>query len=356
MIASRPAALRRSSRGRLTAGLLALGVTAATAAPPMYAITLVDTLPGHTDNCYPSGINDSGQIVGSCSEQAYVWTPGVGIRELVAGPGLLTTAEAINSAGKVTGRASRDFETQAYFWDPAVGFQLLGGMDPERPYSEPYAINDADQIVGDSVSAAPETLQRPFVWTAAEGMQWLAQSRRVTGVAHDINNQGVSAGYHSGIPNAAFRIDAEGVPSRLLPPRPNQGAGVYAMNDSGQVVGFVDAFFSSVNRAALWSPSNELFVIDRRPLGSGYSYARDINNAGQVVGFWAGTAPTSVFYWDTTARMRDLQALLDPADPLTPEVNIFLHPPRINNAGQIAVSARVAGNIRTLLLTPLAAR
>ena len=83
----------------------------------------------------------------------------------------------------------------------------------------------------------------------------------------------------------------------------------YSINDNGQIVGRSMQPHSDIStlRAVYWgSPSNNMIYMGR--LGSGYGYARSINNQGIAVGYDSGKA----FVWSLQMGMKDLNTLIDP--------------------------------------------
>lgn len=144
------------------------------------------------------------------------------------------------------------------------------------------ALNDHGQVTGYSPLTA--TLNSPlhaFFWSAGTGMiDIFAGQPDLDGVAADINNKGQVVGTAGA---NAFRWSRQTGLQTLASLGFNSSA--YALNDAGTVVGFslqLDDFGDPMDIPVRWtSPSDILALHD---LGSRVSGARDINNAGHIVG------------------------------------------------------------------------
>jgi probable HAF family extracellular repeat protein len=325
----------RTGAPALRAVFAATALVAASAAAPA-ASPLVDlgTLGG--TSTYGYDINDSGVVVGyetdaaSVPTTAFRWTAATGIVPLSA-IGAGTKAVAVNAAGDAVGSDA----THALYWAAGTTTAtVLPDLGGSSPVSTASGINAAGQIVGTTVDTDPVTHlttkrgfitttagpaapvgpaedndARPvtnavndagtvvgsdnsvhaFAWTAGSGVTDLGVP---VGVACSINNSGVITGF--GAPDGTFPeafVAAPGQAPRFLPSAPASGAFAYDVNDAGYVVG------SSFNfRAVLWNPAD----YDAAPVdldawfdsvdpvdGANWqlTYARAINNAGQVVGY-----------------------------------------------------------------------
>jgi probable HAF family extracellular repeat protein len=111
-----------------------------------------------------------------------------------------------------------------------------------------------------------------------------------------------------------------------------------AMNDSGQVTGIsltAGDEEHTFTHAFLW---NGTTMLDLGTLGGTDSFAEAINATGQVTGWsWIeGNFDPHAFLWDD-GTLHDLNALIDPADPLLPFVYLR-EGVDINDFGQILVT------------------
>jgi probable HAF family extracellular repeat protein len=161
------------------------------------------------------------------------------------------------------------------FYDGNVVRDLgtLGG-----PSATIAALNDAGQVAGTSRISATSTVQHAFRWSKETGMVKLAPPGVLSSSASDINRRGWVAGtaQFPGEPaeewRRAFRWTPQtGMVGLGVLARGSNGA---ALNDAGTVVG------SSASLAVRWPGTSPVPLESSGLSGS----ARDINNAGQVVG------------------------------------------------------------------------
>jgi probable HAF family extracellular repeat protein len=98
-------------------------------------------------------------------------------------------------------------------------------------------------------------------------------------------------------------------------------------------------------RAFLWEKSSGMS--DLGSLGGNNSYARAINNYGQVIGnSYTADGQPRPFFWDKTSGISDLNNLVSaPGWILYDALDI-------NNAGQIVGNGSYNGQARAFLLTP----
>lgn len=86
-------------------------------------------------NCGPTDINNSGQVVGSCGEWAFIWDKSNGMRnlnDLVAFEGTLVDATGINDAGQIAAYGTNGVEYRAFLLspvpEPTPAWLLLAGV------------------------------------------------------------------------------------------------------------------------------------------------------------------------------------------------------------------------------------
>jgi len=187
----------------------------------------------------PTGINNSGTVVGNyfvnASPSAFIYNNGV-VQDLETLPGGgITRAGSINNAGQIVGQSGLG---HASVYDNGVIHDLgtLGG-----PYSSGSAINTLGDVAGSSWTSPSNSIVHAFLYTQSSGMIDISQS---LGNIETI---------------------------------------VYGVNDSDQVVGFING--NSGNRAFLYSggvPYNLNNLIDPSS-GALLVRAVGINDAGQII-------------------------------------------------------------------------
>jgi uncharacterized membrane protein len=342
----------------LGAMTLTLGSMGAQAAPPTYSITRI-TAPAGQDYCQVLGLNDAGQAIGACNTKGFfVWSQATGGQTFSDPdfPDAVFWPTAINNLGVVLGSRYVSHETRnpGFIWDEVNGYRYFGGK--VGTFLEARALNDSNQVVGIRAVDDGLFIWKSFRWTEADGMTFLKPSANRRTLAFDINNAGQIAGIIENLDTGrshGVRYEPDGSVTRL-PAAPS------VMNGLGHVAGSMRTPQHG-SQAFIWTPEAGAVDIDDRPLRSDESHARDINDAGQVVGAmsWVGSGGNTqeaVFYWDAATGMRDLMSLLDPNDPLTGQLSeLNAASARINAHGQIVVDGyTLAGESWPLLLTPMA--
>lgn len=300
----------------LAAPAVAAPSQAAQAPTVLYKVT---ELPGFM----PAAINNAGQMAGVRDDHAWLWSPGGGI-DLGTLGGASSAANALNSAGEVTGHAlTADGHTHAfkYAGGRMTDLGTLAGGD----YSSGTGINDAGQVAGNFY--APGTGYGAFLHSGGK----MSDIGTLGGYASaaGINNAGQVVGTSSLQKAAPYPVSAflyqNGVMSKL-PGWSDDSFGAAAINQKGQVTGFG------------WDRGEKAFLFSAggmRNLGSLdglLSWGTAINNLGHVVGHLGEPPDHSLFgFVYADGVMRNLNSLIDPA--LGWEVRDAVG---INDAGQIA--------------------
>ena len=269
-----------------------------------------------------SGLNDTGQVVGSSYTadnviQAYVWDPKTkAVLPLGDLGGFESEAYAINNLGQVAGSSfTPDFYLNPVLWDAATQtIQDLGNLSVAGT-CELLALNDQGQAAGYifdiNGNQRAFTLDPPY--TTKQLLPNLYHPPYVT-AALGINNNGEVVGesqqdsignlvpfwYHP----STKKMDNLGT----LTDWPTSAA--FAINNHSQIVGGADIYYYENGHAFIWDPVNKMQDLDPSSL-NGDSAAYAINDAGQVVGsFNLYGYPSSAFIWTAAGGMKDLNSLV----------------------------------------------
>ena len=160
-------------------------------------------------------------------------------------------------------------------------FTDLGSLGGQS--SQAHAINDNEQIVGESFTTSNlPSLTHAFLWengvmTDLGTLPGFNESQ-----AFDINNSGKVVGVSGGIStnNSHAFLWENGVMTDLGTFGGTSSAAV-AINNNDQIVGYYRNL-SGQTRAFLWDNG---IMTDLGTLGGNYAEARDINDVGQIVGY-----------------------------------------------------------------------
>jgi uncharacterized repeat protein (TIGR01451 family) len=312
-------------------------VTAATG----YTVTDVGTLGGEWSDA--QGINEAGDIAGTASRStagsaAYRWKGGLmtGINSF---GGLSSQGLAISDDGWVVGSAQRsDSWSEAMWWAGADPHPMgtLGG-----PWSEAYAINDAHQIVGRSADATGQV--EAFLWEAGTMYALGSLGPNTFSDAYGINNSGVIVG-ESGTADGfthAFKV-VDGIMIDLGTPSPNF-AGSFArdINDAGTIVGGVWVENSYAVHPFVLTADGAWDVVTEIT-----GFAEGINEDGAVVGNFFGSHPERAFVYENGV-VTDLNTLIPAGSGW--ELSVAYD---INDRGQIVGVGSRDGTPRGFLLNP----
>lgn len=164
-----------------------------------------------------TAINASGVIVGVSGSSGVFWDS--------HGPhGISGTRSsqplAINDLSHIVGFAAAPFTgARAFFWSARTGIQDIG-LYLDEDYSEATAINNQDQVVGDSRTGSSDPVA--FIWTPTSGSKRLESLLDASGVgwelvkATDINDRGeiLGQGYLNG-DYRQFLLTPTSLPARI---------------------------------------------------------------------------------------------------------------------------------------------
>ena len=304
-------------------------------------------------------INALGQVTGESTRandpffnpHAFLWN-GTTMRDLGTLGGAISVGAAINASGQVTGSADAAHAPHAFLWD-GTEMQDLGTLGGEDSYGS--AINDSGQVTGGSTT--PDGGFHAILWdgTTLQDLGTLVEAGAYSeGFAINASGQvtGISegdGGYHAFLWDGSTIQDLGTLGGFLA-----QGRDI---NASGQVTG--QSFIGDANNpeyhAFLWDGN---MMQDLGTLGGLGSDGVAINASGQVTGYSYTSGfsfPTRAFLWHG-AKLHDLNALVDPSDPLQPYVTLTAGMD-INDRGQIlaqGIDSRT-GEYGPYLVSPIAA-
>jgi probable HAF family extracellular repeat protein len=331
------------------------------ATPNLYRITDLGDLPGGVDFSEAHSINNAGEIVGESAVdtgvRAYRWTAHAGMRALPIGAdGIESEAFGINANGFVAGRITTAAGSAAVRWGPGGMVRPLASLG-EGLFDVGYAVNRLGNVAGYSVGLLG---LRAFVWTIRTGTVDLGDLPGGDGrsLAFGINDQGMVVGSSDvqsprrSTNHAFIWTPDQGLQDigTLRGPSADFFSEARAVNNAGQVVGISDA--PTGQRAFLWQADRGMMDLGELPQGNGYSSAWGVNERGHAVGVSDSARGFVAFVWSPETGMRDLNDLIDPTDPLKPQMS-FSAAYDINDRGQIVGSAFINGVTRAYLLTPV---
>jgi probable HAF family extracellular repeat protein len=227
---------------------------------------------------------------------AFIWSRETGMVALTLPAGAHESkAAAINDLGQVVGYVGIGQSYHAFVWTLAGGMVDIGGL-PESVSSYATAINNAGQVAGYSRDASGHN--RAFRWSASEGMIALdVLPGTVNSYAEGINSSGKVVGERDGSP---FRWSQDKGMEDLGLFGTDSDGGAMAISDNGDIVGYSgDGGYYGITRAVLWSADGTKKIIDICTTGSPfygcYSSANGINSAGQIAVNSESGGPSNAF-------------------------------------------------------------
>jgi probable HAF family extracellular repeat protein len=214
----------------------------------------------------------------------------------------------INASGQVVFTEQVGGFSRARLYDGHAVRDLgtLGG-----PSASTRALNDLGQVIGQSDLDRNGTLVHAYRWTPGRGMLDIDAGARTGSTASDINARGDVAG-------AGYAGVAGGVQYRGYFWRPEAGkvsVGAFgnssiptALNDYGTVAGYAEGPEGGPRSilAFRWTMRDGISDIGTMP--DEFTWATDVNNAGQIVGAtpFAPDERTHAFVWTPRQGLRDL--------------------------------------------------
>ena len=292
----------------------------------------------------PAAINNRGQIAGNLVERgqnrAVLWTAGQGILLPTFSAGW-SVAHDLNDAGQVVGASQTSHDefapprgvTFGFRWTPGR-LEMLGAGNGE--FSAAYGINSAGQAVGNSTSLGMHAF--PVLWTPnSHGAELpLPRGRGVfEGWAYAINNLGHIAGAALTVPGWEAVLWREGAAIPLPHRIPDEGiiSEAYDLNDAGTVVGVSAGF------PVRWPREGGVMVLRNGP-----GAALAINATGTIVG---RVVSFGAMRWDRASGLQNLNNLLVNGTGWK-----LVEARDVNDAGQVVGVGTLEGVTRGFLLTP----
>jgi probable HAF family extracellular repeat protein len=251
-----------------------------------YTITEIGGLSG-THSAKVSGINNSGQVVGTSANHAFPWEHGV-MKDLGL-PGETGSAHGINNRGEIVGASSaKNVRGGAVLWKNGQ-WQSLGDLGPSGSGSTAISINDKGEVVGVSSGFATNRgVVRAVVWQGGV-IRDLGTLGGLHSTANGLNARGEVIGWSEiGDQSTVAFLWQNGVMRDLgsLPgstAQPGTGSQANALNETDQVVGS-SLNFRGEMRAVIWENRRilDLNQLIPRVAGRVMTRATAINNRGQI--------------------------------------------------------------------------
>ena len=368
-------AFRLPGRRSLASLLLLLGTTLATCnvAASTYRIVLLPP-PAGTDarSLQPVAINNAAEVVGDGYRDVYphaiAWSPGPdhAPRWLPEGDAVSSKAFGINDDGYIVGQwVNSNTSGPAVMWSPTDVPVLLHDSTNPHLGSYAFAINNSRTILG---YASTRTGTAPAFWLRpATGPREIPRGQFIALWPEALNNQGTIVGYgllpavDGRFKYRAFRSTPRAGRQLLAElPFADPDVNYYArgVNEAGEVIGDANGGSSPLAHVVKWNADGSVLDLGDLPGGREYFYsACCMNKAGVVAGSFMDTQDLldfQAFIWTPAEGMHSIVDLIDPFDPLYPEIasGTPIDIRGINDAGVMVGILDPINSSRPILLVP----
>lgn len=300
-----------------------------------------------------TGINDSGQIVGSsrvdvATVHAMLWNNSIDPIDLGASGGQYGYAFAINNTGQIVGSAN----SRSTLWDG-----MTTGIDLEPSTARPSLasnINNTGQILINRV--APGGTYHAALWHNNTTVDLpVYPSDRVYSEGKAINDSGIIVGNITNLDSLnTYAVQWNGNTITTLQ-RIYGNSSANDINTVGEIVGY-GLVAQGISHAILWSNGTAVDLGTLSAIGgAGSSRANAINEIGQIVGSSVINGDPYVTIQHATlwenGTIIDLNSVIDPS---WVNAGWLLEDARdINNNGKIVGTARFGYDSYAFLLTPI---
>ena len=343
--------------------------TPAQAAAATYQVTDLGTLGGTSS--FALDLNDARQVTGNGQEpltepsprlNAFRWSPPAGPMQnlgVLPGSNNFSRGYAINNAGTIVGESDNN-ASNAFVYQGGV-MSGLTSLQGGNTRGVAHDVNDAGAVVGISTAntAAGGTASRPTRWSGGVPVDLgsLDGADNTLGRAWGVNNLGTAVGVtrRTSTPTPVSQATlwtTPGSPLNLGSLQPDSFSEAFAVNDAGVAVGAAvngaTPGGSSIRRPVRWvDPGSGYQIEDLGTLGFTFGEAKDVNDAGQIVGFVTNISGSGqrAFLWENGV-MTDLNTLVPAASGW-----ILTTAEGINENGDIAGYGTIGGQTHAFLLT-----